>query len=73
MLNLNTFITQKEVTNTWMTSTSRWTQDEEHLKEELYPITGTPFLKILDRSVSAFEGKASRMGLRKMKDHEPSR
>lgn len=58
--------------NTWMTSTGRWTQDEERLMEELYPITDTPFLsKILDRRVSAIEDKASRMGLKKTDSREP--
>ena len=55
-----------------MTSTNRWTKDEEHLMEELYPITDTTFLsKILDRSVSAIAHKASRMDLRKTDSREP--
>jgi len=58
--------------NIWMTSTGRWTQDEEHLMEELYPTTDNHFLsKILDRSVSAIEDKASRMDLKKTDSREP--
>ena len=50
----------------------RWTAQDESLLEVLYPITDTPFLsKILDRSVSAIENKASRMDLKKTDSHEP--
>lgn len=50
----------------------RWTAQDESLLEILYPITDTPFLsKILDRSVSAIENKASRMDLRRTDSREP--
>lgn len=59
-----------------MKSTGRWTQDEELLLEETYPTTDNPTLsKMLTRSVSAIENKASRMGLRKTEvneEEEPS-
>ena len=49
----------------------RWTAQDESLLEILYPITDTPFLsKILDRSVSAIENKASRMDLRRTYSRE---
>ena len=44
----------------------RGTEREEHLLKEIYPTTDNPTLsKILGRSVSAIENKASRMGLKK--------
>ena len=49
----------------------RWTAQDEGLLEELYPTTDKPTLsKILDRSVSAIENKASRMELRKIEGNE---
>ncbi len=49
----------------------RWTAQDESLLEELYPTTDKPTLsKILDRSVSAIENKASRMELRKIEGSE---
>lgn len=49
----------------------RWTTQDESLLEELYPTTDKPTLsKILDRSVSAIENKASRMELRKIEGSE---
>lgn len=50
----------------------RWTAQDESLLEILYPITETPFLsKILDRSISAIENKATRMDLKKTDSREP--
>lgn len=44
----------------------RWTEEEEKILREEYPVTDTLILsKRLGRSVSAVENKASRMGLRK--------
>jgi len=49
----------------------RWTAQDESLLEELYPTTDKPTLsKILDRSISAIENKASRMELRKIEGSE---
>ena len=49
----------------------RWTAQDESLLEELYPTTDKPTLsKILDRSMSAIENKASRMELRKIEGSE---
>lgn len=49
----------------------RWTTQDESLLEDLYPTTDKPTLsKILDRSVSAIENKASRMELRKIEGSE---
>lgn len=49
----------------------RWTAQDQSLLEELYPTTDKPTLsKILDRSISAIENKASRMELRKIEGSE---
>ena len=49
----------------------RWTTEDESLLDDLYPTTDNPTLsKMLTRSVSAIENKASRMGLRKTEVNE---
>ena len=52
----------------------RWNEEETQLLKELYEDTDNPTLsRILGRSVSAIENKASRMGLKKSTINEEER